>query len=232
MMTEPTQLTPLSDPRNVLFDEVEERPGLTEAEAYALLAGADTSVFGIPKITVAAAEVHTGAMIALVPGEDDLRRLAVVDGEPRNQLHVTLVYLGEADDISMDARTKLVERLEKVLGGRGAVAGEAFAVSVFNPPGRVKEDGKDRDTCIVLGLSGRELDQIHMTVDGVARDVQDTTRGFGLPEQHVPWIPHVTLVYTDDVRRVAALTDKTGPVTFDRVRLAFGDDVHDIPLVS
>ena len=52
-MTNPTRLTPLSDPENVLFEEVEERPGLTEAEAYALLAGADTNTFGVPKITVA-----------------------------------------------------------------------------------------------------------------------------------------------------------------------------------
>jgi len=231
-VTNPTRLTPLSDPENVLFEEVEERPGLTEAEAYALLAGADMNTFGLPKITVAAAEVHTGAMIALVPSDADVKRLTVDGGEPQDQLHVTLVYLGEADDISTNARNKLVERLKNVLGGRGTVAGEGFAVSVFNPPGHTKEDGKDRDTCIVLGLSGRELEQIHTTVDSVARDVQDTSPGFGLPEQHVPWIPHLTLVYTDDIQRVVALADKTGPVTFDRVRLAFGGDVHDIPLVS
>lgn len=52
-MTEPTQLTPLSDPANVLFEEVVERPGFTLDEAYAFLTGADTSVFGLPKITVA-----------------------------------------------------------------------------------------------------------------------------------------------------------------------------------
>jgi 2'-5' RNA ligase len=231
-VTNPTRLTPLSNPENVLFEEVEERPGLTEAEAYALLVGADTNTFGVPKITVAAAEVHTGAMIALVPGEADLRRLAVAGGESRGQLHVTLVYLGEVDDISTNARSRLVERLEATLEGRGPVVGEGFAVSVFNPPGHIKEDGKDRDSCIVLGLSGRELEQIHTTVESVVRDVQDAAPGLVVPEQHTPWIPHLTLVYTDDVRRIVELTDRTGPVTFDRVRLAFGDDVHDVPLVS
>lgn len=231
-MTNPTRLTPGSDPTNVVFELVEERPGLTEAEAYALLAGADTNTFGVPKITVAAAEVLTGAMIALIPSEDDLRRLAVPGGEPQDQLHVTLVYLGEADDVSTNARRKLIERLKNVLGGRGAVVGEGFAVSVFNPPGHGKDDGKDRDTCIVLGLSGRELEQIHTTVESVARDVQDVSPGFGIPEQHVPWIPHLTLIYTDDIQKLVELTDRTGPVTFNRVRLAFAGDVHDIPLVS
>ena len=209
----------------VLSPEVTESAIEVDGE-FEIIKGLDAT------LVVAAAEVHTGAMIALVPSENDLRRLAVHGGESREQLHVTLIYLGEADDISTNARNKLVERLENVLGGHGAVTGEGFAVSIFNPPGHVKEDGKDRDTCIVLGLSGRELEQIHTTVDGVARNVQDTSRGFGLPEQHVPWIPHLTLVYTDDVQRVVALTDRTGSVTFDRVRLAFGGDVHDISLVS
>ena len=46
--------TPLSDPTNVQFELVDEEPGFTEAEAVAFLAGADTSTFGVPKISTAA----------------------------------------------------------------------------------------------------------------------------------------------------------------------------------
>jgi 2'-5' RNA ligase len=231
-VTEPTQLTPLSDPENVLFELIEELPGLTEAEAYALLAGADTNTFSVPKITVAAAEVHTGAMIALVPSDADLRRLAVHDGEPREQLHVTLIYLGEADDVSANARRLLVDRVRQLAGGwDGSIAAEGFSISVFNPPGTARSDEKQRDTCIVLGLSGGELDSIHSAIETVALDVQQE-RMYPLPDQHRPWIPHITLAYTDDVSRVQALTDKVGPISFNQIRVAFGGDVHDVPLVS
>jgi hypothetical protein len=46
----------------------------------------------------------------------------------------------------------------------------------------------------------------------------------------MPHVPHVTLQYTDDLNRVKALADRVGPVTFDRLRLAFGGEVTDIPI--
>lgn len=51
-----TTLTALTDPTAVVFELVDDTPGsgLTLDQAYALLTGADTSVFGVPKITVAA----------------------------------------------------------------------------------------------------------------------------------------------------------------------------------
>ena len=225
--------TALSDPASVLLelvDESRQRPGMTEAEAYAFLAGADRGTSELPKIVVAAAEVHTGAMIALVPSEVDLDRLVVEDGEPRDQLHTTLVYLGEADDVSPNAKRALVTAVKRTLGGRGEVVGEGFAISVFNPPGHVKEDGKEHETCVVLTVSGREMERMHQTVVSLAEDVAG--RGLELPEQHVPWIPHVTLAYTDEVSRVQALTDRVGPITYDRIRLAFAGEVVDVPLVS
>lgn len=225
--------TALSDPRSVLLelvDETRQRPGMTEAEAYAFLAGADTSTFGLPKIIVAAAQVHTGAMIALVPSEDDLRRLSVPGGEPRDQLHTTLVYLGESDDLSANVKRALVERAETLADGWGGpISAEGFSINVFNPPGVARDDGKQRDACIVLGLSGGDLDLIHRSIESMARGVQQD-HTYPLPEQHKPWIPHVTLAYTDDVGRVVALADRVGPITFDRLRLAFGGEVIDVPL--
>jgi hypothetical protein len=52
-----------------------------------------------------------------------------------------------------------------------------------------------------------------------------------IPEQHDPWIPHVTLAYTEDSARVQELSDRTGDITFDRIRVAIGDDVYDVSLV-
>ena len=53
--------------------------------------------------------------------------------------------------------------------------------------------------------------------------------GTALPAQHEPWIPHITLIETDDAD-LTHILDRVGPVTFDRVRIAFGGEVYDIPL--
>lgn len=222
--------TPLSDPNSVMFELVEERPALTLDEAYALLTGFGPQTSTVPKIVVAAAEVHTGAMIALVPSDDDAKRLAVAGGEPNDQLHTTLYYLGEADDLSPNAKTALVERIRALaVDALKPVEAEGFAVSIFNPPGHVKDDGKDRDACIVLGLSGEQLAQTHTLVVNAVAQVQRDKK-LTLPDQHRPWIPHITLVYTDDLSRAVKLINRAGPVTFDKIRIAFGPEVIDVPL--
>jgi hypothetical protein len=53
--------------------------------------------------------------------------------------------------------------------------------------------------------------------------------GVDCPGQHRPWVPHITLAYTDDHYVVADLVDRCGPVKFDRLRVAFGEDVTDLP---
>lgn len=183
----------------------------------------------------AAAEVRTGAMVALRPSAEDADRLAVEGGEPADQLHCTLAYLGDVADIPPDVQQALVGRLTALV--EDAIRPdfdlpmqvEGFALDVFNPPGTAREDGKDRDTCIVLGLSGGDLDTVHsMVVETVAEVFGEA--GLVLPDQHTPWIPHTTLIYTDDVGRVTDLVDRAGPVTFDAIRVAFGGHNTDIPL--
>lgn len=226
------ELTALSDPTSPLFELVEERPGLSLGEAYALLAGAGPQTSSVPKIVVAAAEVHTGAMVALVPSNADAKRLRMKDGEPIDQLHTTLAYLGDADDISNKTRKTLVARLRALVVDAPIkiIKAEGFGLSVFNPPGVERDDGKDRDTCLVLQLSGDELARVHTLVSNVVGRLD----GLKLPEQPKPWIPHVTLTYVDelDAAQLVNAARRAGPVTFDRLRLAFAGDVVDVPLVS
>jgi 2'-5' RNA ligase len=168
----------------------------------------------------ASADVSTGAMIALVPSAADAARLAVEGGEPIDQLHVTLAYLGDAADYSDDARESIVERL----GSHpftAPIGADAFSINVFNPG-----TATDRDPCIVMGLSGTELSDVHgWVVEEVARELTEIA-----PEQHRPWIPHVTLAYTDDLSRVAEFADRVGPITFDHLVVAFAGEYTYIPL--
>lgn len=174
----------------------------------------------------AAAEVQTGAMIALIPAVEDAARLAVDGGEPAEQLHVTLAYLGDAVDLSAADRQDLIDAVSSAVNGSPLVLGNVFALSVFNPGDAAGEDGRDRDTCLVLGVGGDDLDGIHTLVHDALADADVST-----PAQHAPWVPHITLEYTDDLSRLAALVDRVGPVVFDRVRIALAGQSIDIPLL-
>lgn len=170
----------------------------------------------------ASADVFTGAMVALVPSLSEAVRLAADDGEPAHLLHVTLAYLGDADAYPVEARESIVARMESH-PFTGPVMADAFSVSMFNPG-----DATDRDPCVVMGLSGSDLANVHRWI-GAALEYELQAKA---PEQHEPWVPHVTLAYTEDVSRVAEFTDRVGPVVFDHIMVAFGGDYTYIPLGS
>lgn len=212
-----TPLTHLTDPTNVLFElvpEAELGPGMTDDQAYAFLAS--IGPFGVKLPLTAAAEVHTGAMIALLPSEADAKRIALTGFEPTDQLHLTLVYLGDAVNFTDEQRAEIIDNVEAVVGAQ--ITANAFAVSVFNPHGD--------EPALVLGVGngGLELDELHANVMGVADD-------FDYAENHTPWVPHVTLAYSAaPLELMPDAIEKLGPITFDRVRVAFGGDNVDLPL--
>lgn len=177
---------------------------------------------------VTAAEGHTGAMVALRMSDPDAARLAVDGGEPAADLHVTVAYLGDAVDIDDTTRAAITSAVRTAVDGAGPVDADGFAVSAFNPgPGQP-------DTAVVLGVGGDGLADLHtriITALGADPDSPaGSVAGYTLPEQHTPWVPHITLAYTDDLGLVETLTDRCGPVTFDRVRVAYGGQVTDITL--
>lgn len=163
-----------------------------------------------------AAGGHTGAMIALIPSDDDLARLALSDGESVEELHLTLAYLGEAASIPEEMRNRIIAAATDHFNS--VITTEAFSVNVFNP--RTDE----YDTALVLGIRGEDLVSPRNSVVSAVRGLYD------MPQNHEPWLPHVTLAYTDDMTRVADCMERLGALTFDKLRFAFGDEVTDIYL--
>lgn len=165
------------------------------------------------------AEIHTGAMVALLPASTDASRLAVPGGEEPQQLHCTLLYLGEAADLDEDDRTRVVVTARALAEMHAPLTAEAFAVDVFNP--------NTDDSCIVLGVGGDPLEFVH---DHITANIGD------MYPQRKPWIAHVTLAYTEGMTTseqfdyASEFTDRLGPVTFDRIRVAFGGEYMDFPL--
>lgn len=169
-------------------------------------------------------------MIALVPTEDDLDRLVVSGGEPRDELHLTLYYLGDAVDYDTETRRGVVTAIRSMLERRDTppFRGRAFGAAHWNPT--------SDDPAWVLNVGDVPTDERDGEPLGYARTLVDEACADGgivinTAAQHTPWQPHICLAYSTDDRRVE-LESRLGDVTFDRVRVAFGGEVTDVPLGS
>lgn len=162
---------------------------------------------------------HTGSMVALIPSEADLVRLAIPGGESTEDLHVTLYYMGEGAQYDDAARQSIVEEVMEAVLEQHAIEVTGFGVAVWNPLGETP--------ALVMNVGGRGLEEARECVG----DCLDELWCVDLPEQHEPWQPHVCLAYSaDPSTMVADALARVGPITLDRVRVAFGDVVTDIPL--
>lgn len=185
-------------------------------------------------LTAAAGDDHTGGgMIALIPTAEDAARLAVPGGEPAAELHCTLLYLGD-DGIAWpdEARDAMEAAARELVDGVPPVVCKVFGAAHWNgdgdSPAWVWSVGDNPDR----GLADSTLDEarwITGDIIGMARaqlngDMPET------PVQHSPWVAHICAAYSDDPAFLGELEQKLGMVTFDRIRLSFGDDDRDIPL--
>lgn len=219
-MTEPaTQMTGAPwTPEPGAIEFIPELPivdvGYTNDEAYALLTGRMPFVDTI----TAAADVHDGAMIAFVPSSDDIAELVVEGGEPADQLHCTAFYLGLAEDFDDEMRATVLEAMRQFAGVQPVVNGDVFGYSVWNP---------DEEACLVADVGGSDLEDAQNAIVELLEDLE-----FFYPDQHEPYRPHITLAYADDPRQLMTdeLMTRTGPIVFDRIRIAFAGETTDYPL--
>lgn len=162
----------------------------------------------------AAAYDGDGGMVALVPTDADAQRLAIEGGEDAAELHVTLVFLGDdTTQLSDDEKAVIVDAAGAVASSMRPFDANAFGAAVFNPAG-------DKP-CVVLNVGGQELADAHAALGDVVADVT----------QHAPWVAHLTLAYAADPMSVLpAALERMGPITFDRVRVAFAGETIDLPL--
>lgn len=161
---------------------------------------------------LAASTEHTQGMVALLPRSDQAELLALKGFELASELHVTLLFLGEADTYDEGERLRMQAFVADGAKYVAPVQAEAWAVAQFNP--------HTSDSCAVYLVGRGPLEQ--------ARDML-IPYSEHVPEQHRPWVPHLTIGYGLPVTR---LTHAGLPLTFDRVRIAFAGEYHDYPLVG
>lgn len=170
------------------------------------------------ELEAAAHEEFTGAFIGLVPSDPEA--LALKGFEPADRLHMTLVFLGEAADqpLSFEDTVSAVGSLELEAV---PVEADCMGYAVLNPNGGTNpKTGDDLEPALVLMYQSDSLSELRA-------GLVDT---FGDPAGFPVWIPHITLGYSVDPVEYETVTGKVKPVTFDRIRIAYGDQVEDISL--
>lgn len=154
-----------------------------------------------------------GVMVALYP--DPAAADAIVNAisgpdatMPREDLHVTLAYLGHEGSVTMGA-DQVVKHVTDALEGEGALTGSLGGIGMF-PPG-------DNGVPVYVPVDVPGLGVLRETIVGALGDAVDNEHGF---------TPHMTIGY--DLGRMDPLPSI--PVTFDRVRVVYGDQHRDITL--
>jgi hypothetical protein len=161
-----------------------------------------------PPLTAAAGEEHTGGMIALVP--DDVDALTVEGGEPADELHLTLAYLGDdVTDWNDAQRAAVLDHVRGWAQDTQPIDGDVMGWALFNPTG-----ANDREPCAVHLVSGDGLPD----AKGAMRDHEQS--------EHPVFLPHITAGYGIDLSALSFI----GPVRFSKVRVALGMDVTDYEL--
>src|SRR5947209_8774166 len=149
-------------------------------------------------------------MLALYPAKDVIDALALPGGLDPVELHVTVAYLGHADDVDQDAALAVA----KFLADREPIEGS------FSGHGRFA--GRDSDVIVAL-LSSPGLEQLR-------RDAVDALTGGGVPVSRTHgYTAHMTRAYigADDdspVRRVAPIA-----ASFPALSLVHGNVRTDFP---
>lgn len=224
-MTQPEPKTALTDLDNVQLELVADTAptdGMTDDEAYIFLSRrAEQESITAASVPYADDDDEpTGAMIALVPSQADIDRLVIAGGEPADELHLTLYYLGDAANVDEATQARITATIVDVVQLQPSVRATGFGAALWNP---------DSDyPAIVLNVGGPDnaLEQVRETIEDALGDVWTAW----IPEQHCPWVPHICLAYTDDESYVNTALERVGPVTFDRIRIAWAGNVTDVPL--
>jgi 2'-5' RNA ligase len=159
-----------------IIEEILDRAGTRAANLFQERA---TRHGGVPDPALIAAAANsdvarTSTMIALKPRADEAAALADPDGDPPENLHVTLAYLGDNNQ----PLSEIADALKPVVATHGPLSGVVGGLGMFHPPGvgialpdvrglsEVRQD-------VVEALAGSDIDYArdhgftaHITING------------------------------------------------------------------
>lgn len=170
-------------------------------------------------VAQAGPEVSTLGMVAVYPTAEEADALAVEGGLEPADLHCTLVFLGEAEDLpDTDVMTAALEQVAMELA---PIAGTVGGIGHFS-------EGPDGVPVIALP----DVQGLTLLRERVVDELGHS--GVRSPSEH-GFLPHLTLTYADPgtALDLEEAEDKLGrPLTFDTVSLVVAGDRYDYELAG
>lgn len=155
---------------------------------------------------------RTDGMVALLPAEAP--QIAIPGGEPADELHLTLVYLGDGLDMKGDEwRQDVARSVVNALQGEQITGGSLFGRAEFNA------NNPDKEQCAVWLVDSSAVSVLRAKVLAALGDRVP-------PSDYGAWIPHITAGYGMPADGLPTGVN----VAFDRVRIAIAGSVVDVPI--
>lgn len=161
---------------------------------------------------------HTGMMLAFMLDEATAKQLALPNGEPVNNLHCTLAYLGDMEEQPQDTLLRPHTSPFKIRAAIPAITSEAYplaghitGVGRFNPA--------ETDEAALIAL----VDVPGLTEFRTALVKRVQEAGYFVATNH-GYTPHITLQYFNANEDMPVESVPAFPLIFDTLCLAVGDD--------
>lgn len=142
---------------------------------------------------------QTGGMIAFRVSRRDAQNLAIPGFETVEDLHITLLYLGE--DVPEQCPLEIVQACDSVTQQYEVIEANVFAHAQFNPD-------TEESCAVYLVGNASQLEELRS-------DIRCLLEGLDIPPNHTPWIPHITAGYGLPSQALEYI----GPVLVDRITL-------------
>jgi len=173
------------------------------------------------QIAKSSPDFMSGAMIALYPSRQVAEQLAVDDGLPVEEIHVTLVFLTEdAAETGPTIQSLIRETLARVAAQSEPLRGQIAGTGVFNSDGDLRPVYASPDVPGLSTLREEIFAAIVAAGDGLGYE----------PANNHGFTPHMTLTYVaaDEVSALPKLDNIE--LEFDEVWLVWGGERESFPL--
>ncbi len=171
-------------------------------------------------------EQHTGMMIAFMLDQFTAEQLAIAGGEPANELHCTLCYMGDMAEPPEDGKRyphTATEQIKALLTDfatkESPLAGRITGLGRFQPA--------ETETHPIIAL---------VDMPGLAELRTRLAQALAVENYFVAsnhgYTPHITLAYVDQDASLPVENIPMLPLVFDTITLAIGDDRYTFPLTA
>ena len=156
---------------------------------------------------------HTGIMVAFLLAPAVAARLALPDGEPASDLHITLAYLGDVSDLAGRSREDLDQVVASYAAEAPSLSGRISGVGRFLPTPSSESQVPIIALVNVPGLQEWRAGLCQrLEAEGIHADAT------------FAYTPHITLAYVAEGAPMPAEHVPPAELVLDQVTVAMGDD--------